>query len=234
MQILPLLQWRLWPPCKRPLARTTRSDPVLVRSVIDGDTIDVGGGRPCAAAGHRRTGNRPRLRHGRAVRARGAGSADALVLHRWVRLEQEGARARRLPSASRLRADRGWSVRQRGARARGAGAGVGARRRCRGFRELQRAEAEAQEFRRGMWGARRRFRRRVILGQSSGQPRRPHVAEANTPASKSRKTRKKKIRERYSCRVRLAAQDPRAQQAVLPVQSLADLDLRVLHRARAR
>ena len=34
-------------------------------------------------------------------------------------------------------------------------------------------------------------------------------------------------------RIRLRPQDPRAQQALLPVQSLADLDLRVLHRPRS-
>ena len=38
-------------------------------------------------------------------------------------------------------------------------------------------------------------------------------------------------RGRHTCRVRLRTQDPRAQQALLPVQSLADLDLRLLHRA---
>ena len=40
-------------------------------------------------------------------------------------------------------------------------------------------------------------------------------------------------RGRDSRRIRVATQDPRTQQALLPVQPLADLDLRLLHRARA-
>src|SRR5437899_6891677 len=72
--------------------RVTRSNPVLVRSVVDGDTIDV------ATVGHvRLLGiDAPEIGHGfdtaapfgREARERLAG----LILHRYVRLEYEGAR----------------------------------------------------------------------------------------------------------------------------------------------
>ena len=80
-----------------------RSDPVLVRAVLDGDTIDV------AAFGRVRLlgidapelgrGFDTSAPFGREARER----LTQLVLHRWVRLEQEGADARRLQPAPRLR-----------------------------------------------------------------------------------------------------------------------------------
>src|SRR3979411_638493 len=82
-------------------ARVTRSDPVLVRSVIDGDTIDVATFgrvrllgvvapvRPRALRGadgpEPGRGFDPSAPFGREARER----LTTLVLRRWVRLEQE-------------------------------------------------------------------------------------------------------------------------------------------------
>jgi endonuclease YncB( thermonuclease family) len=128
-----------------------RSDPVLVRAVLDGDTIDV------SAVGRVRLlgidapelgrGYDTAAPFGREARDRLA----ALVLHRWVRLEQDGAASdvyrRRL--AYVLLEDglfvNALLVREGLAR-------VSARTPLRRLGELQRAEAEAQSFRRGMWG----------------------------------------------------------------------------------
>src|SRR5947199_2480139 len=71
--------------------RVTRSDPVLVRAVVDGDTIDV------ALFGRvRLLGiDAPELGRGFDTAAPfGKEARDRLtqlVLHRWIRLEQEGA-----------------------------------------------------------------------------------------------------------------------------------------------
>jgi len=73
-----------------PAARITRSDPVLVRAVVDGDTIDV------ATIGRVRLlgidapeigrGSDTSAPFGREARER----LTTLLLHRWVRLEREG------------------------------------------------------------------------------------------------------------------------------------------------
>src|SRR6476469_9216515 len=74
-----------------PGARTARSDPVMVRAVIDGDTIDVtsvgrvrllGIDAPEIGRGFDTTAP-----FGREARDR----LTRLILHRWVRLEQEAA-----------------------------------------------------------------------------------------------------------------------------------------------
>src|ERR1700742_995542 len=80
--------------------------------------------------------------------------------------------------------------------------------------ELQRAEAEAQAARRGMWGGAPRIPSPGYTGGSAASP--SPSSRSRTPASKRRKTRTKNC-ERYPCRVRVRTQDPRIQQAVLPV-----------------
>src|ERR1700733_4874363 len=71
--------------------RVTRSDPVLVRAVIDGDTIDVSSigrvrllGIDAPEIGRVYDTSAPFAREAR-------DRMTSLVLHRWVRLEQEGA-----------------------------------------------------------------------------------------------------------------------------------------------
>jgi endonuclease YncB( thermonuclease family) len=170
-------------------ARVTRSDPVLVRSVIDGDTIDVttvgrvrllgidapeiGRGFDTAAP------------FGREARER----LTQLILHRWVRLEQDGAS---LDVYSRHLAyvitEDGLCV--NAALVRDGLARVSARLPLVRLQELQRAEAEAQAFRRGMWGSAPQIPAPSYTRRSKAS--RPPTSRTNTPASKRRKTRTKK------------------------------------------
>ena len=129
------------------------SDMVLVRSVLDGDTIVVSTVGRVRLLGI----DAPEVSHsgldtaapfGRQARDR----LMALVLNRWVRLEQDGASTdiynRRL--AYVVTGDgtfvNATMVREGLAR-------VSARLPLQRLAELQRAEAEAQAFRRGMWGS---------------------------------------------------------------------------------
>ena len=133
-------------------AQIKRSESVLVRAVIDGDTIDVatfgrvrllGIDAPEIGRGFDTTAP-----FGREARDRLA----SLVLHRWIRLEQEGAR---LDGYNRHLA---YVMREDGvfvnaALVRDGLARVSARVPLSRLAELKRAETEAQAFRRGMWGA---------------------------------------------------------------------------------
>ena len=132
--------------------RATRSEAVLVRRVVDGDTIDV------ATVGRvRLLGiDAPEIGRGfdtaapfaREARARLA----ALVLRRWIRLEQDAAPldayGRRL--AYVLTED---GVFVNAVLVREGLARVTARLPLSRLDELRRAESEAQAFRRGMWGS---------------------------------------------------------------------------------
>ena len=173
--------------------RVMRSDPVLVRSVIDGDTIDV-----TTVGRVRLLGiDAPEIGRGYDTSAPFAHDARArattLLLHRWVRLEQEGSTVdvynRHL---AYVLTDDGVCVNT--VLVREGLARVSARVPLTRLAELQRAEAEAQAFRRGMWG-----------GMSGGPPpipgpsytrrskaSRPPTSRSKTPASKRRKTRPKK------------------------------------------
>ena len=129
-----------------------RSDPVLVRAVIDGDTIDVTTFGRVRLLGI----DAPEVGRGFDTAAPfGLEARDrltALVLHRWIRLEHEGALMdvynRHL--AYVLRED-GLFV--NAALVREGLARVTARLPLTRLGELKRAEAEAQAFRRGIWGA---------------------------------------------------------------------------------
>jgi micrococcal nuclease len=127
------------------------SDPVLVRSVLDGDTIDVAGVGRVRLLGI----DAPELAHGHDTAAPFAYEAreklTELVLHRWVRLEAD---AERVDGYSRHLA---YVVREDGlfvnaALLREGLARVTARMPLRRLPELRRAEADAQASKRGMWG----------------------------------------------------------------------------------
>lgn len=128
-----------------------RSPSVLVRAVIDGDTIDV------ATVGRvRLLGiDAPELGRGYDTAAPFAHEArdrlTALLLHRWVRLEQE---AEALDAYNRhlayVMTEDGQFI--NAVLVREGLARVTARVPLSRLPELQRAEAEAQAFRRGMWG----------------------------------------------------------------------------------
>ena len=131
--------------------RVTRSDSVLVKAVLDGDTIDVSTFGRVRLLGI----DAPETSHGldtaepfgREARERLAG----LVLHRWIRLEMEGAA---LDVYNRHLA---YVVTEGGqfvnaTLVREGLARVSARLPLTRLPELKRAESEAQAFRRGMWG----------------------------------------------------------------------------------
>lgn len=128
-----------------------RSGPVLVRSVVDGDTIAVAGvgtvrllGIDAPEVGHGLDSSEP---FGREARERLA----SLVLNRWVRLEMEGVR---LDAYSRHLAyvltEDGQFI--NATLVRDGLARVSARQPLGRLAELRRAEAEARTARRGMWG----------------------------------------------------------------------------------
>jgi micrococcal nuclease len=127
------------------------SDPVLVRSVLDGDTIDVVGVGRVRLLGI----DAPERAHGLGTAAPFAHEARekliALILHRWVRLEAD---VEKLDGYNRHLA---YVVREDGLfvnaeLVREGLARVSARLRLARLAELKRAEAEAQRARRGMWG----------------------------------------------------------------------------------
>ena len=132
--------------------QTHRSDPVLVRRVIDGDTIEVSTvgrvrllGIDAPEIGHGLDSAAP---FGREARDR----LVSLVLNRWVRLEQEG------PQLDAYNRHLAYVVREDGLfvnadLVREGLARVSARTPLTRLSELKRAESEAQSFRRGMWGA---------------------------------------------------------------------------------
>jgi micrococcal nuclease len=131
-----------------------RTDPVLVRVVFDGDTIDVATvgrvrllGIDAPEIGHRFESSAP---FGREAKER----LTSLIAHRWVRLEFDGQREdfydRRL--AYVLLEDgtfiNALLVREGLAR-------VSTRVPLARLEELRRAEADARDHRRGMWSTSR-------------------------------------------------------------------------------
>ena len=170
-------------------ARLLRSESVLVRSVIDGDTIDV------ATVGRvRLLGiDAPEIGRGFDTSAPFAREArdrlTQLVLHRWVRLEQDGATHdvynRHL---AYVMTEDGLCVNV--ALVREGLARISARLPLARLTELQRAEADARAFRRGMWGSAPQVPAPSYTGRSKAP--RPPTSRSKTPASKRRKTRTKK------------------------------------------
>ena len=166
-----------------------RSDPVLVRFVIDGDTIDV------TRFGRVRLLGIDAPEIGRGFDTAAPFSREArdrlisLVLHRWIRLEQEGAL---LDAYSRHLA---YLIREDGvfvnaALVRDGLARVSARVPLSRLPELEKAQAEAKAFRRGMWGETPQIpsassTRRSGRGNAS-------APKTKTPHEKRRKPRKSK------------------------------------------
>jgi len=158
-----------------------RSDAVLVRAVIDGDTIDVATFGRVRLLGL----DAPEVSHGLDTAApfglEAREKLASLVLHRWVRLEREGPR---MDSYNRHLA---YVVREDGlfvnAALLGAGlARVAARLPLSRLAELKRAEAEAQAFRRGIWGATPQI------------PTSSYTAKIKKDSSQRRKAREKSAR----------------------------------------
>ena len=161
-------------------ARVTRSEAVLVRSVVDGETIDV------ASVGHV---------HLLGVDASPAFAREArerltqLVLHRWVRLEWEaGSAAARGRRPAYVLTEDGVCV--NAALLRDGVARLAARGGSSRLAELQRAEAEARSFRRGIWGDAPQKPMPSYTRRATAP--RPPTTRTKTPASKRRTTRTKK------------------------------------------
>lgn len=157
-----------------------RSDPVLVRTVIDGDTIDVVPGGRVRLLGI----DAPEIGRGFDTAAPFAFAARdrlaGLVLHRWVRLEGDrepfDVYKRRLA----------YVVTEDGVCAnvvlvREGLARVEAREPLVRLDELKRAEAEAQSFRKGMWGE-------APPDQTPGYTRRPAPQRKSTRKTKKRRS----------------------------------------------
>ena len=202
MQILPALLvasiaavslFRPSPPDSVRSSALKRSDPVLVRAVIDGDTIDV-----TAYGRVRLLGiDAPELGHGFDTAAPfGTEARDrlaSLVLHRWVRLEQDGVP---LDAYNRHLA---FVIREDGmfvnaALVRDGLARVSARRPLSRLDELTRAQADAQAFRRGMWGGAPKipaagYTRRSDGTRSPAASRRKPRSNAAKPKAKPRHQR---------------------------------------------
>jgi micrococcal nuclease len=182
-----------------------RSDPVLVRAVFDGDTIDVAGyghvrllGIDAPEIGRGFDTSAP---FGREARDR----LTRLVLNRWVRLETESETVdvynRRLAYVLTETNELVNATLVREGLAR-----VSARQPLSRLAELKRAEAEAQTFRRGMWGetpqipsagyTRRSGGRKASGGSTIKAPAGTKANARKPPAKKAGKktntTRKKK------------------------------------------
>jgi micrococcal nuclease len=130
---------------------TAHSDPVLVRSVLDGDTIDVVGVGRVRLLGI----DAPEIARSHGTAAPFGDEAREklieLVLHRWVRLEAD---VERVDGHNRHLA---YVVREDGlfvnaTLLREGLARVNARMSLARLPELRRAEAEARASRRGIWG----------------------------------------------------------------------------------
>jgi micrococcal nuclease len=168
--------------------RIVRSESVLVKRVIDGDTIDVSGVGRVRLLGV----DAPELGRGFDTAAPfGREARDrltSLILNRWIRLEQEG------PSLDTYNRRLAYVMTEDGqfvnaTLVREGLARVSARLPLIRLAELQRAEREAQAFRRGMWGGTPQIPPAGYT-RGSGSSRTP--ASSSKSSSKRRSTRKKK------------------------------------------
>jgi len=132
-------------------AALQQSQPLLVKSVVNGDTIDVATvgrvrllGIDAPAAGR---GAAPPAPFGREALDR----LTSLVLNRWVRLEREGKPGVSTRHQAYVITGDGLFVNE--ALVREGLARVSARTAVTRLAELQRAEAEARAARRGIWGS---------------------------------------------------------------------------------
>jgi micrococcal nuclease len=171
--------------------RITRPASMLVRAVIDGDTIEV------ATVGRvRLLGiDAPEVAHGFDAAAPFGLEARqrlrSLVLRRSVRLEQEGATKdaynRHLAYVMTEDGQFVNAVLVREGLAR-----VSARVPLARLRELQRAQADAQAFRRGMWGGAPQIPAAGYTRPSkASRPSRQPTSRNRSPSAKRRNTRKK-------------------------------------------
>jgi endonuclease YncB( thermonuclease family) len=169
--------------------RVGRNDLVLVQTVIDGQTIVVSNvgrvrllGIAAPAVGRGLDGGAP---FGREARDRLAG----LLLNRWVRLETDTAGGEG-PSRRAAYVITGDGTLVNAVMVRDGLARVSARLPLTRLAELRSAEAEAQAFRRGMWGSAPQI---PSAGYTRGsKASRPPTSRAPAPSHPRRSTRTKK------------------------------------------
>ena len=160
-----------------------------MRAVIDGDTIDV------TVFGRVRLLGIDAPEIGRGFDTAAPFSREArerlisLVLHRWIRLEQEGT----LPDAYNRHL--AYVMREDGVFVNAALVGdglarVSARVPLSRLAELEKAEAEAQAFRRGMWGETPHIPSTSYTRRSGGG--KASAPKTKTPRGKRRKSSKPK------------------------------------------
>ena len=192
-----------------------RSDPLFVRAVIDGDTIDV-----TMVGRVRLLGiDAPELGRGFETSAPFAREARerlmALVVHRWIRLEQEGPRldAYDRNLAYVLRED---GVFVNAVMVREGLARISARLPLTRLGELASAQKEAQTFRRGMWGQTPLISpegtivtRGAIRGGTRGTVAPKPTARYTPKAQKAKKAKKRPTSQRKKPRKKRARR-PRA------------------------
>jgi endonuclease YncB( thermonuclease family) len=172
-----------------------RSEPVLVKSVIDGDTIDV------STYGHVRLLGIDAPEVGRVFDTSAPFAREArdrltsLVLHRWVRLEPDGPTLdvydRHL---AYVLTEDGQCINTR--LVQDGLARVSARLPLSRLPELKRAEAEAQSSRRGMWGAwpqipSASYTRPAGAGRSKAPRARTPRSSKKKPAARKKRQKKK-------------------------------------------
>ena len=183
-------------------ARGARPESVLVRYVIDGDTIEV------ATVGRVRLlgidapeigrGFDTPAPYGREARAR----LSSLLLHRFVRLEQDGAAKdvyhRHLAYVFTEDGQFVNAVLVREGLAR-----VSARTPLARLHELQRAETEARASRRGIWASAPRTTGPGYTRRSKASRPSPSTTSRTNTRRCGDRRHAQRYRERYPCRVRL-------------------------------
>ena len=168
----------------------TRSASVMVRAVIDGDTIDVTTIGRVQLLGI----NAPEIRGGLNAAAPFAREArerlSALVLRRWVRLERQGRASdvsgRRFAYVVR---DDGLFV--NAVLVREGLARISARQALPRLDELERAEAEARSYRRGIWGNAPPIPGTSYTHRSNGG-RSPSINSLKTPSTPKKRPKSQK------------------------------------------
>ena len=167
-------------------AKVTRSESVLVKAVLDGDTIDVSTYGRVRLLGI----DAPETSHGldtaapfgREARERLTG----LLLHRWIRLEMEGT------SLDVYNRHLAYVVTEDGQfvnamLVREGLARVSARVPLTRLQELKRAESEAQAFHRGMWGTAPAVPATVYTPPSTGRRSSTAMSKPRARATKKKK-----------------------------------------------
>ena len=210
---------------RRAATTLRRSDPVLVRAVIDGDTIDVTTigrvrllGIDAPEIGRGFDTAAPFARDARDKLAPNSCCTGGCVSKRTATASTRTSAISHTCCAKTGYASNAVLVREGLARVTARAADCASRR-----AQARRGRSTGVPERHVERGA-----ADTAIELYSAVGRRTHAVETKAP---SKKRRQKPIVAAIPVEYASATQDPRAQQALLPIQPLADLDLRLLHRA---